>query len=303
MAAGTGSPIRAILYAFTANLGIAIAKFVAAFITGSSSMMAEGVHSSADTGNQLLLLLGMRQSKRPPDAEHPLGYGKATYFWSFIVAILLFSLGGLFSVWEGWHKLKAVEGVEQAWIALVVLGVSIVLEALSMLGCLVEVRRLKGDRGLWEWLHESRNSELVVVFGEDFAALVGLIIAFAFVGLAALTGDGRYDAVGSIAIGVVLLVVAVFVAIRVQKLLIGRSADPRLAKAIRERIAGDEDIVDVYNVITVQMGPQVVLAAKIRLREGLRIEDACRKVNAVERELRESFPEIGWSFFEPDVED
>lgn len=303
MAGGTGNPIRAILYAFVANLGIAIAKFVAAFFTGSSSMLAEGVHSTADTGNQLLLLLGLRQAKKPPDPEHPLGYGKSTFFWSFIVALMLFSLGGLFSLYEGWHKLQHPEEVKYAWVALLVLGLSIALEAASLYGCLREIQHVRRGRGLWRWLHESRNAELVVVFGEDLGALIGLVIAFGFVSLAATTGDARYDAFGSIAIGVVLLIIAVFVAVRVHALLIGRSADPELQAAIEEEIEGDTEIVEVYNVITLQQGPQIIVAAKIRLRTGLPIEQACREINHLEARLKERFPEIGWSFMEPDLRD
>ncbi len=303
MAGGKGNPIRAIMYAFFANLGIAIAKFVAAFFTGSSSMLAEGVHSTADTGNQLLLLLGLRQAKRPPDPEHPLGYGKSTFFWSFIVALMLFSLGGLFSLYEGWHKLQHPEEVKYAWVALLVLGVSIGLEAVSMYGCIREVQYVRRGRSFWRWLHESRNAELVVVFGEDLGALIGLVIAFGFVGLAAITGDPRYDAFGSIAIGVVLLVIAIFVAKRVHALLIGRSADPELRAAIAEEIEGDSEIVEVYNVITLQQGPQIIVAAKVRLSEGLPIEKACREINHLEARLKERIPEIGWSFMEPDLAD
>ena len=170
MAGGSGSPVKAILYAFAANLGIAIAKLIAAIFTGSSSMVAEAIHSAADSVNQILLLVGLRGAKRPPNAEHPLGYGKLTFFWSFIVAMMLFSVGGLFSIYEGWHKLHEPAPITHAWIALVVLGFSILLEAFSMWGCMREVNKLRGERNIWTWLKQSRNSELVVVFGEDLAA-------------------------------------------------------------------------------------------------------------------------------------
>ena len=301
--AGGSSPLRAILYAFGANFGIAIAKSIAAFYTGSSSMLAEAIHSYADTCNQLLLLLGLHRAKRPADKEHPLGYGKASYFWSFIVAILLFSVGGLFSIYEGWHKLHDAEPLNQVWIALVVLAVSIALEAFSMYGCLVEINKIRGERSLWEWLHQSRNAELVVVFGEDLAALIGLVLAFGFVLIADLTGNTFYDALGSICIGVLLVAVATFVGIRVQALLLGRSADPDVVKAIEECIAGDRDIVEVFNVITLQMGEKVVLAAKIRLRSDLSVTGACRRINNLEQHLKKNFPEIGWCFVEPDFMD
>lgn len=303
MSAGGGDPVKAILYAFFANLGIAIAKLAAALYTGSSSMLAESIHSGADSGNQLLLLLGLRRARKAPDAEHPLGYGKATFFWSFVVAIVLFTLGGLFSLYEGFHKLHAEGPVEQAWVALLVLGVAIVLEAISLRGCLREIRLIRGERSLREWLGASRNAELVVVFGEDIGALVGLVVAFAFLCVAAATGDARYDAYGSMTIGSILLVIATWLGVRIHSLLLGRSADPALQRAIHEHIAGDEDIRDVYNVITLQMGPQVVLAAKIRLRGGLPTSAACRAINDLERELKARFPEIRWSFIEPDVED
>jgi len=299
--AGHSSPIKAILYAFSANLGIAIAKTIAAVFSRSSSMIAESLHSYADTGNQLLLLLGMHRAKRPPDREHPLGYGKVTYFWSFMVAILLFSIGGLFSLYEGWHKLDDPEPVKHVWLALLVLGISIGLEAFSMYGCLREVNKVRGKRGLWKWLNQSRGSELVVVFGEDFAALLGLIAAFGFLVLAHGTGNYRFDAYGSMCIGALLITIAVFLSIRIKALLIGRSADPDVVAAIEEEIADDPDIEGVLNVITMQMGPQVMLAAKIKMREDLEVGVACRKINKLEEQLKQQFSEIGWCFIEPDI--
>jgi cation diffusion facilitator family transporter len=303
MSSGQGSPVKAIFFAFGANLCVAIIKSIAAFMTGSSSMLAESIHSFADTGNQVLLLIGLKRSKLPATAEHPLGYGKASYFWSFMVAIILFSVGGLFSVYEGWHKLHSPEPVENLSVALVVLALSFLLEGVSLFGCVREINKMRGDQTLWQWLHRSRNAELIVVFGEDFAALIGLGLAFVFVLTAGMTGDGRFDAYGSICIGVLLIVVAIFVSIRVKALLIGRSADPDLVAAIEEVIAEDDDILKVYNVLTLQMGPQVMLAAKIRMREGLEITAACKKINRLEVLLKERFPEIGWCFVEPDVAD
>lgn len=301
--AGAGSPVKAVLYAFGANFGISIAKGIAYFYTGSSSMLAETIHSLADTGNQLLLLLGLHRAKRLPDKEHPLGYGKASYFWSFIVAILLFSIGGLFSLYEGWHKLHNTEPLRQAWVALLVLGISIILEAFSTLGCVREINKMRGNRTLWQWLHQSRNAELVVVFGEDLAALVGLFIAFCFVAIAALTGNPFYDALGSICIGVLLIIVATFVGIRVQALLLGRSADPDIEHAIEEFIVADQDIETVFNVITLQMGEKVMLAAKILMRHDLTVDSASKKINTLEERIKARFPEIGWCFIEPDHTD
>lgn len=303
MSTGHANPLKAILFAFAANLSIAAAKTVAAVFSGSSSMMAEAIHSFADTANQLLLLLGLRRAARPADVEHPLGYGKVTYFWSFMVAILLFSVGGLFSVYEGYHKLHSPEPVEHLWLALGVLAVSIVLEGFSLAGCLREVNKSRGRRSLWRWINECRSSELIVVFGEDFAALIGLTLAFCFLIVAGVTGNARFDAAGSICIGVLLIVVAVFVSIRVKSLLIGRSADPELVAAIEEAISGDGDILEVFHVITLQMGPKVMLAAKLRLRAGISSDQACERINALEAGIRQRFPEIGWCFMEPDLRD
>ena len=183
------------------------------------------------------------------------------------------------------------------------LGVSIGLEALSMHGCLAEVKHVRGERSLWRWLNESRNSELVVVFGEDFAALVGLVIAFGFVVLASVTGDLRFDAYGSLVIGVLLVVVAIFIATRVKQLLIGRSADPSVVARIEAEISADSAVLRVYSVITIQIGAEIMLAAKVHMREGLSIDAACAEINRLERQLKQHVPELRWIFIEPDVED
>jgi cation diffusion facilitator family transporter len=266
-------------------------------------MLAEATHSYADTGNQLLLLLGMHRSRRVADPEHPLGYGKVAYFWSFMVALLLFSMGGLFSIYQGWHKLHETGPLEHAWVAVAVLVVSLVLEAISMKGCLEEVDKVRQGRSLWRWLNESRRSELLVVFGEDLAALVGLSVALVFVGLAIATEDRRYDAMGSLAIGGLLVVIALFVAVRVKALLIGRSADPKLAAAIEREIGADPMIQEVFNLITVQVGAQVMVAAKVRLDAGLSLDEAIVHLNQLEARLKAEIPDIGWSFMEPDVAD
>lgn len=301
--AGGSSPRRAILYAFFANLGIALSKLLAWFYTGSSSMLAETIHSTADTANQLLLLLGLVRAQRAPDPEHPLGYGKVTFFWSFIVATLLFSVGGLFSLYEGWHKLHETGPLENAWVALLVLGIAIGLESASMRACLQEVDRVRRGRSYWRWLNESRSSELVVVFGEDFAALLGLTVAFAFVLSAWLTGDRQYDAYGSIAIGTLLVVVALFLAVRIKALLIGRSADPEIVAAVRTAIEEDEHILDVLHLITVQVGANVMVAAKLRMRDNLPLGEACEHINRLEVRLKEQVPDVSWSFMEPDLMD
>jgi cation diffusion facilitator family transporter len=297
------SSARAILYAFCANLGIALAKLAASLYTHSGSMLAEAIHSFADCGNQVLLYLGLKQSQRPASARHPLGEGKITYFWSFIVALMLFSMGGLFSIYEGWHKLTAHEELNQAWVALVVLGLSILLELASTVGCLREIRKLRRDKPLLHWVKHTRNAELVVVLGEDLAALLGLVIAFVFVALAAATGNGVYDAIGSIAIGVVLICVSIFIAVRIKGLIVGRSAEEDLQAAIHAQIEASDGIEDLLNAITLQLGPQVMLAIKVRMTAGLSVEKAVENLNALERNIKARFPEVTWCFVEPDVTD
>lgn len=298
-----GSSARAILYAFLANFGIAITKTGAAIHTNSGSMLAEAIHSYADCANQALLFLGLKQAEKPATRNHPLGFGKATYFWSFVVALLLFSMGGLFSIYEGWHKLHAPEPLNKVWIALSVLAVAIVLETGSLLGALREIRKIRRGRRFGEWLEHTRNAELVVVLGEDIAALAGLVIAFVFVTLALVTGDTRWDAAGSIVIGTVLILVAAFIAVRIQSLLIGKSAEPRLEQDIRGIINRDPAIEELLNTITLQMGPKVVLAAKVKMRAGLSIEAAVAHLNELEVEIKQLHPEVGWCFVEPDVTD
>jgi cation diffusion facilitator family transporter len=294
---------RAILYAFLANLGIAIAKLAAALYTGSGSMLAESIHSFADSGNQVLLFVGMKQARRPPDAEHPLGYGKLSYFWSFIVALMLFSLGGLFSIYEGWHKLHEPEPLNRPWVALGVLLFAIVLETGSTLGCLREIKRLRGTKSVKQWLKTTRNAELVVVLGEDVAALIGLVIAFGFVSLASVTGDVRYDALGSIAIGVVLICVSMFIAVRIKGLIVGRSAELDLQEGIRAEIATQPGVERLLNAITLQLGPQVMLAVKVKMTPGGTLAAAIGHINQLEKRIKARFPEVAWCFVEPDLED
>ena len=303
MSADQGSSAKAILYAFLANFGIAVTKSGAAVYTNSGSMLAEAIHSYADCANQILLYIGLKQSDDPPTPQHPLGYGKVTYFWSFVVALMLFSVGGLFSIYEGWHKLHEPEALNKAWVALSVLAVSIVLESGSLVGCLKEIAKLRRGRPFKEWLIHTRNAELVVVLGEDVAALAGLVLAFIFVGTAAYTGDTRYDAIGSICIGVVLIVVAAFIVVRIRTLLIGKSAEPALRAQIDELINRDPDIETLLNTITLQFGPKILLAAKVKMRSGLTIDEAVTHLNDLERDIKTAFPEVGWIFVEPDIKD
>jgi cation diffusion facilitator family transporter len=294
------SSAKAILYAFLANGGIAIAKTWAAWLTGSGSMLAEAIHSYADTGNQVLLFLGLKQSVKPPDAEHPLGYGMLSYFWSFVVAMLLFSVGGLFSIYEGVHKYQNPEPLSQVWVAIAVLLVAILLESFSLFGALRQIREVRGERPFRVWLTHTRNSELVVVLGEDIAALLGLCLALVFILLAIVTGNPVFDAIGSICIGIVLIVVSVFLTLRVQSLLVGRSADPLIQEAIDKVILDDDDIEHVFNSITMQMGPYTMLAAKIKLKSGIDIDTAVDDINNLELRLKAEIPGLKWCFIEPD---
>ncbi len=303
MSAGKGSPVKAILYAFIANLCIAIAKLATAIYTGSGSMLAEAIHSFADTGNQVLLYVGLKSAQRAPDEHHPLGYGKLSYFWSFIVALMLFSVGGLFSIYEGVHKLSSDSELNQVWIGLIILGGAIVVESASLMGAIREANLMSGKKTLLNWLTHTRNAEIVVVIGEDFAAIVGLVIAFFFLSLTWMTGNPIYDALGSICIGIVLILVAFFLVVRLQGLLVGKSAEPDLQQRINELIAEHDQIESVLNTITLQMGPKVMLAAKIVINPETSVGDAVVLINDLERKLKDAFPEIGWCFMEPDNAD
>jgi cation diffusion facilitator family transporter len=300
-AAGGADSTRAVLLALAANGAIAAAKYTAAALTGSGAMLAEAVHSTADCGNQLLLLLGMKRAKRPPNAEYPLGFGKETYFWSFIVAIMLFTVGGLFSIYEGAHKLQDPSPVASPWIALGVLAFSIVMEAFSMAGALREVRKVQAGRSLWAWFRSTRNAELVVVFGEDLAALVGLVLAFVAVLAAALTGNPAYDAMGSVAIGVLLVAVAIAVAIEVKALLVGQGVEAPVRRAMIEFLEADIAVEAVLDLLTLHMGPDVMVAVKARMREHGSQAALIDEINRVEAAFKVRFPQAQWIFFEPDV--
>jgi cation diffusion facilitator family transporter len=301
--AGSGDSTRAIFFALGANFAIACAKGVAAFFTGSSAMLAETVHSLADCGNQLLLLLGMKQSRRPPSPDYPLGSGKAIYFWSFLVAVMLFTVGGMFSLYEGIHKLQHPEPLRQWWWAAGVLVFGLVAEGISMRTCLQEVNKARGERSLWQWFRGSRQAELVVIFGEDLAALLGLVFALGAVLLAVATGNPVWDAVGTIAIGALLIVVAVFVAIEVKAMLIGQGVHPERQAQMRAYLEARPEIARVFNLITLQLGNEVMVSVKAQMRE---TEDAgalLAQINLVEQAMQAEFPEVRWSFFEPDIAD
>lgn len=299
----SAKPIKAILFALSANSAIAVAKYIAAFITNSGSLLAEAVHSTADCGNQLLLLLGMHQAKKPPSDDYPLGFGKETYFWSFIVALMLFSVGGIFSVYEGWHKLEEPESVGYPLIALSVLAFGIVAESLSMWGCLKEVNKMRDNQSLWEWFHSSRNAELVVIFGEDFAALLGLMFAFIAVSITWVTGNPMYDAIGSIVIGILLLTVALLVGIEVKAMLVGQGVEDRVKREMILCIEHHPSVEKVYKILTLQMGKDVMVAVKVKMKPMDSDVALIHAINNAEAAFRQQFPQVAFLFFEPDIHD
>ena len=292
---------RAILFALGANFAIAVAKGVAAYITTSSAMLAETVHSLADCGNQLLLLLGLRQAKRKASPDYPLGYGKAIYFWSFLVAVMLFTVGGMFSLYEGIHKFQHPEPLSQWWWAAGVLVFGIVAESVSMRACLQEVNKARGNRSLWRWFRESRQAELVVIFGEDLAALLGLVFALFAVMLAVVTGNPIWDAVGTIAIGVLLIIVAVFVAREVMALLIGQSVDTHVQAEIRAFLETRPEIARVVSLITLQLGTDMMVSIHAEMHERGSSRALVEAINAIEADMKSKFPTVRWSFFEPEM--
>ncbi|GLQ97217.1 cation diffusion facilitator family transporter [Dyella mobilis] len=300
---GHANSLKAILLALGANFAIFAAKLVAAILTGSGAMLAEAVHSLADCGNQGLLLLGMRQAKRPPSDEYPLGWGRALYFWSFVVAVLLFAVGGLFSIYEGAHKITQPEPLKWPWLALGVLAFGIVAESISMRGCLHEVNRARGEQSLWRWFRETRSSELLVIFGEDLAALLGLCLAALAIGGTMLTGNLLFDALGTVAIGVLLVIVAAALAIEVKALLIGQGVEPRRRAELMAFLNARAEVAEVYNLITLQMGPDVMVAIKARMSPTPDSNSLIEAINTVEAAMKAQFTDVRWSFFEPDIAD
>lgn len=295
--------VKSILFALLANFGIAVTKTVASVLTGSGSMLAEAIHSYADCTNQGLLFLGLKQAKKEPDEEHPLGHGKEIYFWSFIVALMLFSMGGLFSIYEGTHKLGMHEGLKSPMIAIVVLSISIVLEAFSLYGCITQINKVKRKGvSLWQWAKNSRQSELVVILGEDIAALLGLVFALIAISLAAITGNPIFDAVGSIGIGILLLVVSIFLGIKVKRLLVGQSAEKETRDEIKSLLEAQTEISEVLNLITLQLGDYIMVSVKAKMRDVQTDEELIANINTCEKALKASNPSIRWVFFEPDTE-
>ena len=290
---------RSIVVSLGANVAIALAKLAGALITGSGSMLAEALHSVADSGNEGLLLWGRREAKKRPTAVHPLGQGRATYFWSFIVALLLFSMGGVASVYEGIRKLSAGEHIESPWLAIGILIFAAVAEAISLYVALRQINRVRGSRSLWKWFRTTRRGELIIVFGENGAALAGLGVALIAVLLTVWTGDPLYDAAGSIIIGVLLVVVAVAIGAQTKSLLIGESASPRVRRDIKAFLGAWPGIAAMREFITLQHGEDVFVAAKAEIQGTPSIREVEAAIAACEAGLKAAFPEVRWVFLEP----
>jgi len=295
---GTGHIIQSL----AVNLLIAVVKAGAAWFTKSGAMLAEALHSFSDCGNQILLLVGVRQARKPPDASHPLGYGRAVYFWSFLVALMLFLGGGVFSIYEGIHKFREPDKVENVWVGVGILAVSLLLEGGATISNIRELNRRRGKKPFVQYLKDTTDSDLIVVFGENSAAVLGLALAIVALGMAASTGDGRWDGIGSAAIGLVLVLVAIFLATKVSSLLLGEAADPEVAEVARKIVEEMPELERILNMLTMQQGPgEVLLHIKISFLPTLSIVEACRAINVFEQRLRKARPEVRWIYVEPDL--
>jgi cation diffusion facilitator family transporter len=293
---------KAIIAAFLANLGIAIAKFVGFLITGASSMLSEAIHSVADTGNQGLLLLGGRRSLKAADAEHPFGYGRERYFWSFVVAVVLFTLGSLFAIYEGIHRIQHPEELTSPAVAIGILGVAFVMESFSLRTAVHESRPLRGEATWWEFLRTAKVPEFPVVLLEDAGALIGLVVALTAVILNVVTGNSVYDGIGSVLIGGILGVIAVFLCIEMKSLLIGESASDADLSAIEAAIVGVPGVVRVIHSRTQHLGPEeILLAAKVEFDPGMDVARLADAIDRVEAEVRRQVSGVGLIYIEPDL--
>ncbi len=289
----------AIFYALSANLGVALAKTVAAVWTGSGSMLAEAIHSFADCGNQVLLLIGLKRSEKTATTKHPMGYGRESYIWSMMVAITLFSVGGVFSIYEGWLRLTTPHELEDTGVAFLILLFAVGLEFFSLKGATSAMSEEKGDRSLWQWFRETHSSELMVVMGEDLAALAGLMVALVMLSLSMITGNTLFDATGSILIGMLLVGVAVIIGYEVHSLLLGEASldiQDDVTRLLKERSCVEQ----VFNVWAINHGNSVMVAIKAELTPTLRVDQAVKEINAIEEAIKQKFPRVEWIFFEID---
>ena len=299
-----GGSRKAVLAALFANAGIAVAKFVGFLITGASSMLAESIHSVADSGNQGLLLLGGARSQRPPSERHPFGYGRARYFWSFVVAVVLFALGALFSLYEGIEKLRHPHEITSLGVAVTILVVGIFLETLSFRTAIVASRPLKGSRTWWRFVRETKVAELAVVLLEDLGALVGLVLALIGVTLAYLTGDPVWDALGTIAIGLLLGLISVILAIEMKSLLLGEGADPQKVGDVRRVLESTDGIEEILDLRTQHLGPEeVLIAGQVRMSPHLDLHGTISAIDRAEQRVRDVLPFRTYIFLEPDTAD
>lgn len=296
---GTGHIIQSLVV----NLVIAAAKFGAAFFTGSGAMLAEAIHSFADCGNQLLLLRGVVESRKLPDEKHPLGYGRNVYFWSFMVALLLFTGGGVFSLYEGIHHWQHPEPVDNIMVAVAILGFSLLLEGWATFGNIRELNKRRGAVPFYRFLKETKDSDLVVVFAENAAAVLGLALALIAIVLTKITHDARFDALGSFSVGIVLVGVAIFLASEVKSLLVGEAADPTIKAAASDLAIAHPKIDKLLACVTVQQGPgEVFVALKIKVARGMSGDELVHVINDYEDQLRTRCPEVQWCFVEPDFD-
>jgi cation diffusion facilitator family transporter len=293
---------RAVVAALLANTGIAVAKFVAAGISGSASMLAEGVHSLADAGNQVLLLVGGRRSRKAADEAHPFGYGRERYVFAFVVAIILFSVGGMFSLYEGIHKLEAHEELNLPWIPLAVLAIAIVLESFSLRTAVIEANKARGTDSLFAFIRHAKQPELPVILLEDIAALTGLAFAFTGVSLSLLTGDVIWDAIGTIAIGVLLIGVAVILGIETKSLLVGEGATRRDVDKIRAAFEAHPSVEAIIHMKTLYLGPdELMVAAKVAVPKTTKATEIAKAINEIEVAVREAVPVARVIYIEPDI--
>jgi cation diffusion facilitator family transporter len=298
----TEGSTKAILAALGANTGIAITKFIAAGISGSASMFAEGIHSVADTGNQILLLLGGKRAKRKATPTHPFGYGRSRYIYAFMVSIVLFSVGGMFSILEGVEKLSHPHELTDAWIPLTVLGIAIVLESFSLRTALKAAKEERGRTSLYNFIRHAKSPELPVVILEDIAALLGLVFAFGGVGLTVLTHDAAWDAIGTLAIGALLIVVAIVLGIETSSLLVGEGATANDTEKIAKALRQSEGVEDIIHMKTLYIGPdELMVAAKIAVKATDKARDIANAIDIAEANIRKAVPTALIIYLEPDI--
>ena len=298
----TEGSTRAIFAALGANIGIAATKFIAAAFSGSASMLAEAIHSCADSGNQVLLLVGGRRSKRDATPAHPFGYGRSRYIYAFMVSIVLFSIGGMFSIIEGINKLSEPHELEMVWLPLTVLGVSIVLESFSLTAALRAAKEERGDNSLIQFIRHAKSPELPVVMLEDIAALIGLVLAFAGVGLTALTHNPIWDAIGTLSIGALLVAVAVVLGIETSSLLVGEGATAQDNTIIAEALKNSDGVEDIIHMKTLYLGPdELMVAAKIAVKGDSTAREIANAIDIAEVNIRKAMPTARVIYLEPDI--